>query len=256
VVVQTVPVRSPRSRNRAGAVAPAFVAAALGLVVLTSCDQSGNPAGNGRVPPPAIEVSGDPAAISGAADHAAEGAGDIDTVVMIGDSITRGATAYLDERYGLLGLDHVIEAQNNKRMAVSIPNNPSGASIVEFLAANGDGDHSDEVWVIALGTNDVGQYSSPDDLAAAVNEIVASVPDDAALVWVDVHFRDRSADAARVNSIIRDRVERRGDSVVAPWTAFVDGDGVVSGDGVHPTTDGADVFAFVVTDTVRAFLDR
>jgi hypothetical protein len=25
---------------------------------------------------------------------------------------------------------------------------------------------------------------------------------------------------------------------------------------VHPTSDGADVFAFVVTDTLRAFLGR
>jgi hypothetical protein len=31
---------------------------------------------------------------------------------------------------------------------------------------------------------------------------------------------------------------------------------VLTGDGVHPTSGGADVFAFVVTDTVRAFLDR
>jgi len=177
-------------------------------------------------------------------------------VVMIGDSITKGATPNLDERYGLLGLDHLIAAENGKRMAVSATDNPSGASIAEFLASDGDGDHTDEVWVVALGTNDVGQYSSPEDIAAAVNEIIDAVPDDAALVWVDVYFRDRAEDAAAVNAIIGDRVTRRGDSVIAPWTAFAQGDGVLTGDGVHPTTDGADVFAFVVTDTVRAFLDR
>lgn len=235
---------------------PALVAAVLGVVGLTSCDQSSGVTANDRVPPPAIDVAGDPGAISGAADGLAEGARDIDSVVMIGDSITRGATSNLDERYSLLGLDHLIEAQNNKRMAVSALNNPSGASIVEFLAANGDGDHTDEVWVIALGTNDVGQYSGPDEVAAAVNEILASVPDDAALVWVDTYFRDRAGDAEALNSIVRERVERRGDSVIAPWAAFAEGDGVLTGDGVHPTTDGADVFAFVVTDTVRAFLDR
>ena len=209
-----------------------------------------------QVPPPAIDVSGDPAAISGADDDVADGAVDIDSVVMIGDSITRGATPYLDERYELLGLESMIESQNGKRMAVSGPDNPSGASIVEFLAANGDGDHADEVWVIALGTNDVGQYGSPDDIAAAVNEILASIPDAAAVVWVDTFFRDRAEQAESLNSIVRDRVERRGDSVIAPWTAFAEGEGVLTADGVHPTTDGADVFAFVVTDTVRAFLDR
>jgi lysophospholipase L1-like esterase len=233
-----------------------LISAALAIGWLTSCDQSGEDSVNDQLPLPAIGVSGDPGAISGAANDLADGAVDIDTVVMIGDSITRGATPDLDERYELLGLDHLIEAQNNKRMAVSLPDNPSGASIVEFLAANGDGDHTDEVWVIALGTNDVGQYSGPDDIAAAVNEILASVPDEAAVVWVDTYFRDRADDAAELNAIVRERVERRGDSVIAPWTAFAEGDGVLTSDGVHPTTDGADVFAFVVTDTLKAFLDR
>ncbi len=177
-------------------------------------------------------------------------------MVMIGDSITKGATPALDERYELLGLDHLIEAENGKRIAVSAPANASGASIAQFLADNGDGDHTDEVWVIALGTNDVGQYGSPDEIAAAVNETLAAVPDDAALVWVDTYFRDRSEAAAELNAIVRDRVDRRGDSVIAPWTAFAPSDGVLTRDGVHPTPDGADVFAFVVTDTVRAFLDR
>ena len=244
-------VRSPRSR--ANVATPLLASAAI---VLASCSAVGGVSGSDQVPPPAIDVSGDPAAISGAADAVADGAVDIDSIVMVGDSITRGATTDLTERYELLGLDHLIEAQNGKRMAVSGPDNPSGASIVEFLAANGDGDHTDEVWVIALGTNDVGQYAGPDDIAAAVNEILSSVPDDAAVVWVDTYFRDRAEQAASLNSIVRDRVERRGDSVIAPWTAFAEGEGVLTGDGVHPTTDGADVFAFVVTDTVRAFLDR
>jgi len=248
-----VVVRSPRSRTVAPISAPLLVVAAL---VLSSCDAIRDVSSSDQVPPPAIEVSGDPAAISGAADDIADGAVAIDSVVMVGDSITRGATPDLDERYELLGLESLIEAQNGKRMAVSGPENPSGASIVEFLAANGDGDHADEVWVIALGTNDVGQYAGPDDMAAAVNEILRAIPDEAAVVWVDTYFRDRAEQAASLNSIIRDRVERRGDSVIAPWTAFAEDEGVLTADGVHPTTDGADVFAFVVTDTVRAFLDR
>ena len=236
----------------------ATAGALVALVALTGClsDQTGTTANGADMPPPAIDVTGDPAAISGAAGGTADDAAAIDTVVMIGDSITKGATPALDERYALLGLDHLIEAENGKRIAVSASDNPSGASIAQFLADNGDGDHSDEVWVVALGTNDVGQYGSPDEVAAAVNDVLAAVPDDAALVWVDTYFRDRSDAAAELNAIVRDRVTRRGDSVIAPWTAFAQSDGVLTGDGVHPTSDGADVFAFVVTDTVRAFLDR
>lgn len=236
----------------------AWLVAFASFAALTGCraDQSDDVTTGAQMPPPAIDVEGDPGAISGAGDGLADGAGGIDSVVMIGDSITKGATTNLDDRYGLLGLDHQIEAVSGKRIAVSSRDNPSGASIAEFLAANGDGDHSDEVWVVALGTNDIGQYDSPDDIAAAVNEILAAVPEEAALVWVDTFISGRPDDTDAVNSIIRERVERRGDSVIAPWAAFSEGDGVLSGDGVHPTTDGADVFAFVVTDTVRVFLDR
>ncbi|HUS41415.1 MAG TPA: SGNH/GDSL hydrolase family protein [Ilumatobacteraceae bacterium] len=237
----------------------AVIASAVGVAAaLVGCgaNDSGPVSLSPAVPQPAIVVSGDPAAISGAADSNADAASTIDSVVMIGDSITKGSMAYLDERFGLLGLDHTIEAENGKRMAVSSPSNPSGASVAAFLAENGDGDHSDEVWVVALGTNDVNQYASPDEIAAAVNEVLNEVPDDAAVVWVDTYVSELAEATDAINSIIRERVERRGDSVVAPWTAFVEGDGVLTRDGVHPTSGGADVFAFVVTDTVRAFLDR
>ncbi len=234
----------------------ATVAVAASLLVGCGTTASGAVSVNAAVPEPAIEVFGDPAALSGATDSNADGASDIDSVVMIGDSITKGSMPYLDERFGLLELDYLTEAENGKRMAVSARDNPSGAAVAAFLAENGDGDHTDEVWVVALGTNDISQYASPDDIAAAVNEVLNEVPEDAALVWVDTYIRDRPEQTEAVNSIIRQRVERRGDSVVAPWTAFVEADGVLTSDGIHPTNGGADVFAFVVTDTVRAFLDR
>ena len=226
------------------------------LFVFAGCDQAGVASSGDDVRAPAIAVEGDPAAISGAADGIADGADDIDSVVMIGDSLTVGAARALDERYGLLGLASIIEAESGKRMSVSSQDNPSGAAVAAFLAGNSDGDHTDEVWVVALGTNDISQYASADDIAAAVNEVLAAVPDDAALVWVDTYIRDRPEDTSTVNAVIRDRVTSRGDSVIAPWTSFAQADGVLSSDGVHPTVDGADVFAFVVTDTVNAFLGR
>jgi lysophospholipase L1-like esterase len=187
-------------------------------------------------------------------DATSNGATDIDSVVMIGDSITNGARPFIEERFGLLGLDHVVEAQDGKRMASSSGDNPSGADVAAVMAASGDGDHTDEVWVIALGTNDIGQYDTDDEIAAAVDAVLAEVPQEVPLVWVDTWVVDRPEEAEAVNTVIRQRVEQRGSSVLAPWTAVAGDDGVLTGDGVHPTTDGADVFAFVVTDTVRRFL--
>jgi lysophospholipase L1-like esterase len=201
-----------------------------------------------------VEVDGDPGHV-GAEGSVAAQASAVDSVVMIGDSITKGSTPALEERFELLGLDANIVAENGKRMAVSSRDNPSGSSVAEFIASSAD-DHSDELWVVALGTNDIGKYSSSDEIAATVNEVLDAVPDESPLVWVDAYYRDRAEQQDIVNMIIRDRVARRGNSVVAPWTEFATGDGVLSFDGVHPSTDGTEVFAFVVTDTISAFLGR
>lgn len=202
-----------------------------------------------------IDLEGAPGELGTHGDVASD-PDEIDAVVMIGDSITKGSLPALDERFDQLGMSSVtIEAENGKRMAVSSTENPSGSSLAEFVAEFDD-DHSDQLWIVALGTNDIGQYDSPDEIAAAVNEVLDRVPDEAPLVWVDTYFRDRPEQQELVNSIIRDRVERRGNSVIAPWSVFAPEDGVLTSDGVHPTSGGTEVFAFVVTDTARAFLGR
>jgi lysophospholipase L1-like esterase len=205
---------------------------------------------------PGLAVDGDPGEL-GTHGDTARNAGDIDSVVMIGDSITKGSRPAIEERFDQLGMDPVtIEAENGKRMVVSAPDNPGGSTVAGIVSDLAGGDHDDELWIVALGTNDIGNYDGPDEIAAAVNEVLAAVPDEAPLVWVDTYFRDRPEQQQIVNSIIRDRVERRGNGVIAPWSAFATGDGVMTGDGVHPTSEGTEVFAFVVTDTARAFLGR
>jgi lysophospholipase L1-like esterase len=225
--------------------------------VLVSCSvvSTDSPSQNAEVPGPAIDVSG---GLSETDDRTtAAGAADIDSVVMIGDSITNGARSFLEERFELLGLDHVVEAVDGKRMASSSSDNPSGADVAAWMVENGDGDHTDEVWVIALGTNDIGNFDTGDEIAAAVDEVLAEVPDEVGLVWVDTWISARPEQSAEVNAVIRERVRQRdASSVLAPWTAVAEDEGVLTNDGVHPTTAGADVFAFVVTDTVRRFLAR
>lgn len=236
-----------------------LVVAVLGLLspLLVACSlvSTDSPSGNVEVPAPAIDVSGGLSEINDRTTAA--DAADIDSVVMIGDSITNGARPFLEERFELLGLDHLVEAEDGKRMASPSTDNPSGAEVAAWMVENGDGDHTDEVWVIALGTNDIGQFDTDDEIAAAVDAVLAEVPDEVALVWVDTWIRERPEQSGVVNAVIRERVaQRASSSVLAPWTAVAEDEGVLTGDGVHPTTDGADVFAFVVTDTVRRLLAR
>jgi lysophospholipase L1-like esterase len=235
----------------------AVVAAVSAAVVIAGCggndDAQTVPSVELR---PGLAVEGDPGELGTRGDTARDAEG-VDSVVMIGDSITKGSLAAIEERFGKLGMVSVtIEAENGKRMVVSAPDNPGGSTVAEIVSELVGGDHDDELWIVALGTNDVGNYDGADEIAAAVNEVLDAVPDEAPLVWVDTYFRDRPEQQEVVNSIIRDRVERRGNSVIAPWSAFATGDGVMSRDGVHPTPEGVEVFAFVVTDTARDFLRR
>ena len=140
-------------------------------------------------------------------------------------------------------------------MDTSTRDNPSGVKVADFITG-GDDDHEGELWVVALGTNDVNQYGSPDQLAAAVDEMLDAVPDDVPLVWVDTYYRDQLEGAAMVNTVVADRLARRGNAVMARWSDAAGGDGVVSKDGVHPTDDGQLVFADVVVSEVDEFLGR
>lgn len=182
----------------------------------------------------------------------------VDTIVMIGDSITVASTAALEARFAELGFaEPVIVAQVSKRIAQQVRDNPSGAALAAFLTADDEiGErHADELWIVALGTNDIGQ-SDPEALAAAVDAVLAEVPADAPLVWVDTYYRDRPEGESRVNRVIGERISARGNAVVAPWSFFAGSEGVLRSDGIHPSEAGTEVFAAVVAETVARFLDR
>lgn len=180
----------------------------------------------------------------------------IQRVVMIGDSITKGSVGLLEQRFADLGLETTIVAENGKRMVVSSTDNPSGADLTAFLSSAEGQNFAEEVWVVALGTNDAGQYGSADEIAAAVNDVLAGVPADAALVWVDTYVASRTDDTSDLNAVIHERVRRRGNAAIAPWSAVAADDGVLTGDAVHPTSEGAEVFASLVADSVAAFIGR
>jgi len=184
----------------------------------------------------------------------------IESLVMIGDSITVASTAALEERFVGLGLDDiVIEAQTGKRIAQGAQDNSSGTAIarglVEEAAALGDTDHSDVVWVIALGTNDVNQYADGPEIASAVDELLAEVPAASTLIWVDTFHADETTAADLVNRVVAVRLAARGNAVVAEWSEVAEYDGVLRSDGIHPSVRGVEVFSATVAATVDDVLE-
>ncbi|MGI9646055.1 MAG: GDSL-type esterase/lipase family protein, partial [Ilumatobacteraceae bacterium] len=241
-------------------------AAVLVAAGCTSSESAASSEQEAGAPLPTIGLDSEfvPGVVSGGADVRAISADEVDTIVMIGDSITVASTEALEAEFAALGFDDpVIVSAVGKRMAESLSNNPSGAAIAEFLSApteddaDGLGDeHGDELWIVALGTNDIGQYSEASEVAVDVDEVLARVPPDAPLVWVDTYIRDRTDGTALVNDVITARIEQRGNAVVAPWSFFAGGEGVMRSDGVHPSESGTQVFAGVVSLTAARFLGR
>jgi lysophospholipase L1-like esterase len=208
-----------------------------------------------------LTLSGVPGALPDGAVAAVPGGrvpspGAIDSVRMIGDSITLASRPALEVAFEQLGFSSVvIESQTSKRTAVGSDSNASGVAIASLLAQIDD-DHSDELWVVALGTNDINQYSGRDEIAAAFEEILAVIPADSPLVWVDTYYRDQLDGAAEVNAVIESLIARRGNAAVANWSAVAADSDNLRTDGLHPRDSGTLVFAATIRDTVASLLQR
>jgi lysophospholipase L1-like esterase len=175
------------------------------------------------------------------------------SVAVVGDSITALSEVPLREALTAAGVGRiVIDAQPSRRIEVGngVSEPLSGMRTISRMRAAGI---EPEVWVIALGTNDVGSY--PD--AAAFDELIGQVlgllPADAAVVWVDVYLPQRTGQVAVFNEALRARMVARGNSVVASWEQTVTTSAVdlISSDDIHPNAAGIDAFAATVVQALQ-----
>jgi lysophospholipase L1-like esterase len=165
-------------------------------------------------------------------------------VAVVGDSLTLSAQAEITRTLTRLGVGSVVvDGQESRRMTRSTETVRSGLDVVaEFLAVS-----TPKVWVIALGTNDVASGSSSGVIRRSVQSILAAIPADAYVVWIDTWIRDRYDAVVAGNQVIRDTVLARPHSVVADFFAYGDDDGVIANDGVHLTRRGRQLFADVMS---------
>ncbi len=177
-------------------------------------------------------------------------AGDeIRSVAMVGDSITVGARRPLADGLRSLGLDvRAIDAADGRRIAVGGQSQPSGLDVVTLL-----GEDPPDLWVIALGTNDVFQYNDAEEYRAAIGALLSAIPATTPVVWVDTYLEDDPARSDVFNQALRDTLDFRGTASVADWASVAPGEGVLA-DGIHPSDDGAQQFGSVVTDAVAQWL--
>lgn len=188
-------------------------------------------------------------------DVAAASGGDpspFTSVAMVGDSITRGSQPLLEEVLAARGVtDLRIDGVPSRRIEIGSGNNEPLSGIRTLFQLLSEGVAPD-AWVIALGTNDVGQYADDAEYVRLIDSITGMIAADLPLVWVDV-YRPEYIDASRTfNQLVRERLAARGNARVADWFSRASDDSLrlLQGDRIHPNDNGRLVFAAIVADAI------
>jgi lysophospholipase L1-like esterase len=227
-----------RALARVGAVAVSALLVAVGCS--SEREASSAPAGS------EVVVAG---SVDAAPPTSANTIIDVDALAMVGDSITVGAEDELAAAFDGIGLpDAEINAQSGRRM-IDDDGVTSGLEGVAEVLSEGD---APDLWVIALGSNDVANYDA-DEYPAAISELLAAIPADAPIVWVDCYLTDYEGESAAFDAALRDTLAARGNATVVDWASVAATDGVLT-DNVHPSGFGRAEFARRVVEGVNVWI--
>jgi lysophospholipase L1-like esterase len=191
----------------------------------------------GTVPPggPAIDLTPDTSA--GGRD-----------VVVIGDSITVGSAPLIVAAADADDVDVTVLAEVGRRITVgSEPS--SGSDVVREVFDESDPD----LVVVALGTNDIGKYTTIEEYAAQIQEFLALVPGDTPVAWINTYLSRTPDDSSAFNAALLETLGARGNATIGRWSSIAQRDGMLR-DGIHPTDEGAQRFADLVEEQIDNWL--
>lgn len=233
----------------------ALVLVAIAVVIRSTTDWFGGEAGSAG----AVAAGDLPEGGGGADDAASEvvvatdddraEASDLTSVVVVGDSITQGSRDAI--RYVLTAdgfTDVTVDGVPSRRIETGGGANPESGiqAIYRMLAEGVDPD----VWVIALGTNDIGKYPTDEEYAGLVEFVLDIVPEDRPLVWVDAFRDDYPEDSRRFNEILESELGERDGTALVRWADAVTNDPSLLRDGVHPRDEGEALFAIMIAEAL------
>jgi lysophospholipase L1-like esterase len=173
------------------------------------------------------------------------------SLAMIGDSITEASTPALKAVLANAGFSKLtIDGDTGRRIdeGTGKKGEPlAGTKVLAKLVAQGV---DPDVWVIALGTNDVGHYDSdPSEYDRLIDELVAQIPKSKPLVWVDTFVSAQPKATLTWNALVRRKMSARGHAKVANWYAEASDPkrNILRKDDLHPNDNGVLVFADLVS---------
>jgi lysophospholipase L1-like esterase len=199
----------------------AAVLAVAGVLSLSACSDDGAGPGSGQ--PPA-------------------------SVWVLGDSITvLSDTAIRTELAAAGVVAQGIDAESGRRIAVGDDTPLNGIAAMQRLIDQGI---TADTWVIALGTNDAGQYASGEEEQAVMAQLLALIPAESEVVWVDTCLPGREDQTDRINDSIAAVLDDREGASIAKWSDVCTDEGVLVADLVHPTPAGQQLFAELILDAI------
>lgn len=178
----------------------------------------------------------------------------ITSVAMVGDSITEGSAIAIDEALRGAGVEDVrIEGKASRRIEVGNGNGDAPKSgvitVYELLAEGLD----PSVWVIELGTNDIGGYNGAEEYGALIDSITEMLPTSKPLVWVNTYREQYLDDTLMFNLVLEQRMADRGNAVIADWytVASAPDQTVLRSDNLHPNENGQSALALLILASLQ-----
>jgi len=163
------------------------------------------------------------------------------TIAIVGDSLTLSAEEQIRVALEPTGARIVgFDAVEGRRTGKRVDGKTSGAEAVAEIVAAGA---TPELWILALGTNDVGGQEDAVNFRTHVIELLAAIPADAPVIWVDAWIAGRIDASRTLNEVLRGVAAGRSGMTVIDWFQFGDDPGIIRGDGVHLTDAGKLKFA-------------
>jgi lysophospholipase L1-like esterase len=108
-------------------------------------------------------------------------------------------------------------------------------------------------WVIELGTNDVGQYHDATQYGSLIDKVLALIPAEAPLVWVNVYRPQYMRHTTMFNMLLQQRIDQRGNAQVADWYSLASGkqQTILRSDHLHPNPHGEGALSLLVAQALQ-----
>ncbi len=172
---------------------------------------------------------------------------------MVGDSITEGSVEALTTALTGAGVEDLrIDGKHSRRIEVGNGKGDaplSGVITTYGLLAEG---LNPDVWVIELGTNDVGSYSGAEEYGTLIDLILDMLPN-RRLVWINTYRKQYLEDTVLFNTVLAQRLQERGNAAVADWftVASAPDQTVLRSDDLHPNANGQNALGLLVLQALE-----